>query len=103
MRIAVVAALLLSLAPEKAVANDVENAFTLGEMGRLSGIATDYDVSGWHRRLDVYISSVLPGDAREVAEALCQVGTDRFEWERPWEVRVFLVVGERPAATCSAE
>ena len=83
-------------------ADDVENAYRLGELAVGTGLAVEYDVSGWNRRLDLSISSLLPGDARNIATALC--GTAREgRWDQPWTVRVFLAVGDRPAAVCTTK
>ena len=79
--------------------DDLENARRLGELAVRTGLAVEYDVSGWNRRLDLSISSLLPGDARNIATAVC--GTAREgRWDQPWTVRVFLAVGDRPAAVC---
>lgn len=99
-RMAIAAAILASCSAP-AIASDVENAYKLGEAIKRAGFATEYDVSGWGSELDIHISSVLPGDARDVANATCQFGRENMVWQSPWTVRVFLVVGDRPAATCT--
>jgi hypothetical protein len=87
--------------PTESSADDVNNAYALGDAAVKSGLAVEYEVSGWHSRLDVNISSLLPGDARTVANALCTIARQKQTWQRPWTVRVFLTVGDRPAATCT--
>lgn len=84
-----------------ALADDVDNVYRLGEALKNAGVATDYDVSGWGATLDVHIGSMLPGDARSVANGACEFGRQNMKWQKPWTVQVFLVVGERPAATCT--
>jgi hypothetical protein len=95
-----VAAVALWSLPTAAYADDVEQAFKMGEAAKNAGIAIDYSVSGWHSYIDLNISSMLPGDARDVADSGCILARS-LRWEHPWTIRVFLVVGERPAAQCT--
>jgi len=81
------------------VSKDVENAYTIGQLAVSSGVAVEYDVSGWGQEIDITISSILPGDARLVADELCKVAR-QLDWSYSWSIRVFLTVGERPAAVC---
>jgi hypothetical protein len=50
--------------------------------------------------LDLYLSSMLPGDARDVAAAVCH---PKMNIPHGLTIRAFLVVGDRPAATCTTE
>lgn len=95
-----VAAMLVIATAGSARADDVENVYRLGEAAKAAGLAVGYSVSGWNQYLDINISSMLPGDAREVASGMCQYA-HKQTWQRPWTIRVFLVVGERPAASCT--
>jgi hypothetical protein len=52
--------------------------------------------------LDLYLSSMLPGDARDMANAAC-MSAKQQRVPSGWTVRAFLVVGDRPAATCRIE
>lgn len=90
----------LSLFASAAKADDVDNAYKLAEAAKRSGLAVDYSISGWNSYIDLNISSMLPGDARTVASGVCQFARKQT-WQHPWTVRVFLVVGDRPAAQCS--
>jgi hypothetical protein len=67
------------------------------------GLITHYEISGWDGALDVTISSLLPGDAREAAEGTCAATQQLFagRWQRAWELRVFILTSnDRPAAVC---
>lgn len=103
MRGLVLALALLVATSATARADDVTNAYQLGETAKQSGVAVDYSISGWNRYVDFNISSVLPGDARSVADAICQLAETKQTWKDAWTVRVFLVVGTRPAAECSTK
>jgi hypothetical protein len=83
-------------------ASDVDNVYRLGDAAKKAGLANDFKVSGWSKNLDLFIGSMLPGDARAVADGVCQAAR-QMRWERPWNVRVFLVVGDRPAAACQTQ
>lgn len=78
---------------------DIALATRMGEAAVESGIATSYSLSAWNRSLDINIGSMLPGDARTVANVACatfrKAGIEFYT-----TVRVFLVVGDRPAAVC---
>ena len=39
---------------------DVENAYRLGEIAVQTGLAVEYDISGWNQFVDLSISSLLP-------------------------------------------
>ena len=62
------------------------------------------DVAAWDGAHDVAISSLLPGDAREIATGVCSLSQAQFagQWKRRWELRVFILTSsDRPAATCT--
>ncbi|MCH8347824.1 MAG: hypothetical protein IH901_04925 [Proteobacteria bacterium] len=82
-----------------AISQDVDNAFAIGEVAVASGVAVEYDISGWNQAIDITISSILPGDARLVADELCKVAR-QLDWSTSWSIRVFLTIGDRPAAIC---
>ena len=60
--------------PVAATTTDVDARWltALSEIAVGTGIAAEYDVDDWGHTLDVTISSLLPGDARELAQMLCQ-------------------------------
>ena len=79
---------------------DVPRLDNLGKSAVSQGFATEYEVSGWGQTLDLTISSLLPGDARTLAVAVCEAARVQG-LHRGWTVRVFLPMGgDRPAATC---
>lgn len=86
-----------------AKADDVEKVYILGETAKKTGLITGYKVSGWSQSLDLYVGSNYPSDARAVAEAVCKAAKENARFENPWDVRVFLIVGERPAAVCKTK
>ena len=92
-----IAVLLLLAAP--AWAGDYDRADTLGRAIVDTGYATEYRVGV--RTLNLTISSLLPGDARAIATAMCQAGAQ--QGLAGWRVRVFLPVGDRPAAACGVQ
>jgi hypothetical protein len=57
-----------------------------------------FEVHG--KNFDLYLSSMLPEDARDVAAAACHPNS---MVPHGWTVRAFLVVGDRPASTCRME
>jgi hypothetical protein len=87
--------------PAAARADDVDTIYRIGQVVKDKGAATDFSVSGWNHYLDVNIGSMLPGDARDLADAMCGAARG-LSLKAQWTVRVFLVVGQRPAATCTA-
>lgn len=102
VRLAVIAIAVIAgglATPNGAHADDIEQIYALGKVAKELG-AVEYDVSGWHSRLDITISSVLPGDARRFLAGTCEELERKFSWESNWTVRVFLTVGDRPAAQC---
>src|SRR5260221_2056777 len=101
--IALAFALLAVFARSALASGDVDNAHQIGEIAKQSGLAVDYDVSGWNSYVDMHVSSMLPGDARSVAGLMCQYAHTKQTWEHTWTVRVFLVTGERPAAQCTTK
>lgn len=76
------------------------NLRLLGKTAVESGIATEYATSVWNRSLDVTIPSLLPNDAQQVADAICGKAGQTFVWNEHYTVRVFLPIGDRPAASC---
>ena len=77
---------------------DAERLDDLGTILKQQGIITEYSLSSWNDSLDVTISSVLPEEARTVAETVC-AGT--AGWKRSYDFRVFILTsGDRPAAVC---
>jgi hypothetical protein len=81
-------------------ANDAAPIYKLAAVLQASGAITDYKIGTWADQLDVWISSLLPGDAREVATAGCKLARQKFQSGGYSTLRVFLVVGDHPAATC---
>ena len=74
----------------------------IGKSTVQTGYATEYDVGVMGSYLDFTISSLLPGDARFVAETACGVARLKGLTATGWTVRVFLPIGgDRPAATCA--
>jgi hypothetical protein len=82
--------------------SDVAVMERLGSTAVRMGYATQYRVS-WGGALELTISSLLPGDARMVADAVC--GGSRaanWGWKQPRELRVFILTSsDRPAAVCT--
>jgi hypothetical protein len=67
-----------------------------------AGLASHYKLSISEWALDVYVPSLLTEDARLVATSTCAVAMEKKpKFERGWTVRGFLIVGDRPAATCA--
>ena len=88
--------------PVAATTTDVDAQWlaALSEIAVATGVAAEYEVSNWGSTLDVTISSLLPGDARELAQMLCHEAREH-DVDSGWTVRVFLPMGgDRPAATC---
>ena len=83
-----------------ALADDVESVYRIGEAIKNTGAATGYEVQGYGRNLDIHLSSMLPSDARKVAKDVCGYTQQTIKFDKPWTARFFLVVGDRPAATC---
>jgi glycine/D-amino acid oxidase-like deaminating enzyme len=81
---------------------DLDNIHALGQAAQRTGAVNTYKTSGLRGQLDLYIGSMLPEDARVVATRSCDAGS-RKKFKNAWEVRVFLVVGDRPAATCTIQ
>lgn len=81
---------------------DTDYLFSAGDVLKATGIITTFDVSGWNRTFDLTIGSLLPGEARDLATTICYGDNDlASNVKGSWEVRVFLPVGERPAAVCN--
>jgi hypothetical protein len=82
----------------------IDLLYKLGEASVNSGFVTTYDVSGWNQRLNLHISSLLPGDARTINEAVCNEARSRgvtLPSLRGWEIRTFILASdETPAAVC---
>ena len=72
----------------------------IGKATVQTGYATDYDIKVFGNNIDFTISSLLPGDARFLATTVCGVALQKGLHAIGWTVRVFLPVGDRPAATC---
>jgi hypothetical protein len=87
---------------KKEPSEDVDNIYKLGNAAKGLNLATDFKVSGWNQRLDLFVGSMLPGDARDVASGVCDAAK-KMKFQAAWEVRAFLVVGDRPAATCKTK
>jgi hypothetical protein len=83
-------------------ASDIAVMDNLGRTAVTMGYATHYRVS-WGGTLELTISSLLPGDARMIADAVC--GGSRAAnraWDQPRELRVFILTSsDRPAAVCT--
>jgi hypothetical protein len=79
---------------------DAENAIVLGETSVRAGYATSYEIRAFDRAVDVFASTNSVSDARVIANGLCLVARETMRFERAFTVRVFLVSGDRPAATC---
>lgn len=89
-------------APEKPT--DVDAAFTLVNLLQSRNLIMDGDVSGWNHTIDLHISSLLPGDARDTANVVCQQARRLHKWDpaRNWTVRVFLTINSKtPAGRCN--
>jgi hypothetical protein len=85
-----------------ATVDDFDKAHHLGNNMKAKGFFTEFNVSGWGPTFEATISSLLPGQAREVALLLCE--TFRTNMDRSWEVRVFLANSAgRPAASCQSK
>jgi hypothetical protein len=91
----------LLIFPRPAGADDINRAHVLGTAAVDTGHAVEYEVSiACGRCLNLTISSVLPGDAREIASGMCQAGR-QMGFIDAWTIRVFLASGSsRPAAAC---
>lgn len=85
---------------EDPVLRDIEQLQRIGDAFVAGGVATESDVSGWHQALRLTISSMLPGEARDIAQAICG---RKLGLSKPWAIEVYLVVGERPAGKCNAQ
>lgn len=77
---------------------DVRNAASLGEAAVRTGLANSYDLGVGV--VDVFAATNNVGEARTIATSLCQVAHRSMRFEQAFTVRVFLVSGQRPAATC---
>lgn len=86
---------------EPAEDKDITRAYSIGEAAVRSGLAIEYEVSGWGGTIDLTIQSLSFSDAQKVADGVCATAGGG-SWRRQWNVRVFLPIsGDRPAATCS--
>jgi hypothetical protein len=85
------------------VADDVDNVYKLGEASKKMGVVNSYEVQGWGRKLDLHMGSNSPGDAKFLANVVCKTAKEKMIFSQSWEVRVFLIVGERPAAICKTK
>jgi hypothetical protein len=83
-------------------ASDVDVMDNLGRTAVAMGYATHYRVS-WGGALELTISSLLPGDARMIADAVCGGShAANRAWDQPRELRVFILTSsDRPAAVCT--
>lgn len=95
--------------PETSVAaveqkpSDINRLNALGTTLVNTGAATEYDIAVWSGALDVTISSLLPGEARAIAEGVCTASQEQFggQWERAWQLRIFILTSsDSPAAVC---
>jgi hypothetical protein len=69
----------------------------IGETAVNMGLATDYRIS-WGGDLELTVSSLLPGDARAVANAICG---NPYGIEPRHQLKVFILTSsDRPAAVC---
>lgn len=83
------------------VPGDTDKLNDLGAIMKTKGVVTAYELRIWGGTFDLTISSLLPGEARQIAALACDL-LRKQGLERAWEVRVFLPTGgERPAATCA--
>ena len=86
------------------VATAYDKAYRVGSALQGHNIVTSFTAG--RKSLDLSIGSMLPGDARTVASVVCsedwrqRLGHAGFPAD-PVQVRVFLVVGDRPAAVCT--
>ncbi len=91
-----------ALASSAWAVDDFDRAYNVGEGMKRQGFFTEYSVSGWGPSFEATISSLLPGEARQVAQSICE--SFRTNMQKSWEVRVFLAnSGSRPAATCQSK
>ncbi|MCA1971321.1 MAG: hypothetical protein LDL44_00640 [Caenispirillum sp.] len=101
LRTILVLAVLLVGYAAPALADDVDNAYRLGETARKAGFANDFEVSGSASTIDIFMGTTRTADAQAAADGLCRFGREKMTWVGSWSVRTFLVVGDRPAAVCS--
>lgn len=80
--------------------DDVGNLFKLGTAMQAVVMVNDFKVRG-NKSLDLFIGSLSTEDAGLIADSTCLLAKKwGLQFEKPWTVRVFLVVGDRPAAVC---
>lgn len=90
----------LSTKVDEPPSHDVDNLYSIGKQLQAKGAITTYEVSGWHHRLDLNIGSLSPIEASSFAYSICEQAINSFQWTNTWKIRVFLIVGDKPAAQC---
>ena len=77
--------------------DDFSMARRVGESAKIAGFITTYSVKP--RTLTLNMGSVSPADAEFIGSGVCKFAST-LGFSRPWEIHVFLIIGERPAYVC---